>query len=570
MALRIMALACVVSLFTACPSAFEVGHPPCIDDPDCHPNNLGDDFLGYRCRQGRCVVRHCGDGRHEPERGEECDDGNEHDWDGCDHFCQLAAPRPAPDAGPLEAGPMGDAAASDVGFEAGPVDATVGSDAGFSVRPEAQCQEPISIEGALRVGTAPGYPYQALPDIDLAPATVTHGMAHRLAAGEEAHGCVGMVQLRIELAAQCNLVAFFRADDQGRLGLQTASLTASADCPSWPNGLSGTWRLRPQESQAWLQVARSVPGNSGGATCYGPEAFVVAGAARLGALGQPDLVVDFASVRVAGFFKSSGQGGDPPLACVPQCGDGVVQEPEQCDDGNGMEGDGCRSDCRLECYAREGISALPPLDFSGDFTVEAWVHSEGQARVLAAHGLTVDVGSQARVLWGTDELTADVGTIPEGWNHWAVTYRRDINRRRLFMNGTALQEDFPTQTFFPSTDPQPSVLATVGGMRVSTVERYEGAFVPVFPFASDANTSLNYDFRNGAGPMVDRGPSKRHAGVGSVVVSCPTGPVCGDGELQRGEICDDGNLLPGDGCNGVCRVEAVSYTHLTLPTNREV
>ena len=37
----------------------------------------------------------------------------------------------------------------------------------------------------------------------------------------------------------------------------------------------------------------------------------------------------------------------------------------------------------------------------------------------------------------------------------------------------------------------------------------------------------------------------------------PTGPACGDAELnQPSEDCDDGNGLPGDGCSGVCKVEA--------------
>ena len=37
----------------------------------------------------------------------------------------------------------------------------------------------------------------------------------------------------------------------------------------------------------------------------------------------------------------------------PRCGDGRVQGPEQCDDGNRMAGDGCSADCLVEdiwCY----------------------------------------------------------------------------------------------------------------------------------------------------------------------------------------------------------------------------
>ena len=49
---------------------------------------------------------------------------------------------------------------------------------------------------------------------------------------------------------------------------------------------------------------------------------------------------------------------------------------------------------------------------------------------------------------------------------------------------------------------------------------------------------------------------------------------CGDGRLNTAghpadpdfEECDDGNDVNDDGCTTSCRYQAVSYTHLTLPT----
>lgn len=40
-------------------------------------------------------------------------------------------------------------------------------------------------------------------------------------------------------------------------------------------------------------------------------------------------------------------GGRPPNA-FPVCGNAVVESPEQCDDGNCINGDGCSSTCQLE------------------------------------------------------------------------------------------------------------------------------------------------------------------------------------------------------------------------------
>jgi cysteine-rich repeat protein len=43
------------------------------------------------------------------------------------------------------------------------------------------------------------------------------------------------------------------------------------------------------------------------------------------------------------------------VICLPQvCGNGIVEDPEQCDDGNGNDSDGCHNDCTT------GPSAPPP------------------------------------------------------------------------------------------------------------------------------------------------------------------------------------------------------------------
>lgn len=47
-------------------------------------------------------------------------------------------------------------------------------------------------------------------------------------------------------------------------------------------------------------------------------------------------------------WKMSGLDGAGNLLCNPPCGDGVVQPPEECDDGNDANGDGCSLVCRDE------------------------------------------------------------------------------------------------------------------------------------------------------------------------------------------------------------------------------
>lgn len=56
---------------------------------------MNSDFLRNRCRTS-CLLPYCGDGVQ--DSGEQCDDGNTRDGDGCDHLCQIelaGVPHPA-------------------------------------------------------------------------------------------------------------------------------------------------------------------------------------------------------------------------------------------------------------------------------------------------------------------------------------------------------------------------------------------------------------------------------------------------------------------------------------------
>ena len=54
------------------------------------------------------------------------------------------------------------------------------------------------------------------------------------------------------------------------------------------------------------------------------------------------------STTAATVTSSSGATGDATESCSPCCGDGVIDPPEECDDDNMSDGDGCSSDCRKE------------------------------------------------------------------------------------------------------------------------------------------------------------------------------------------------------------------------------
>eukprot|EP01079_Euglenida_sp_SAG-EU17-18_P012782 gene12782-biopygen8693 len=57
-------------------------------------------------------------------------------------------------------------------------------------------------------------------------------------------------------------------------------------------------------------------------------------------------------------------GGSCPAAC-PNCGDGTLQPPEECDTGNTVAGDGCDATCMLE-RCGDSITNNGPPGNAGD------------------------------------------------------------------------------------------------------------------------------------------------------------------------------------------------------------
>ena len=120
------------------------------------------------------------------------------------------------------------------------------------------------------------------------------------------------------------LSGVFEASETG-FKLQTATLTVSDACPGWPAEMSGVWRLRQTQSDAWISVDEHVPGMSGGETCSAGPAdgrFTLGGTAHLYALGistltaPPDGAVRGRADRrvLQTATLSSGQGGETTLA----------------------------------------------------------------------------------------------------------------------------------------------------------------------------------------------------------------------------------------------------------------
>ncbi len=213
--------------------------------------------------------------------------------------------------------------------------------------------------------------------------------------------------------------------------------------------------------------------------------------------GQP------VKVCQAGTPLASGASCGTNLFCVngnckaPACGDGVIEAPEECDDGNTTNGDGCDNDCKFTCLSRD------------------------PTRNCASTNPCVSNGT-----CGTNhECTAGAnvanGTVCPGRHLPERRVRRHLVHRRAPRAATGV-----TTTGFCDGSPQACNLSTCGDGCV------------------DASKGEQCDPPNGT--------------TCSATCKTVSTAVCGNGTLEPGEQCDDGNLFDLDGCDSHCNYEAVA------------
>lgn len=94
-------------------------------------------------------------------------------------------------------------------------------------------------------------------------------------------------------------------------------------------------------------------GGEGGAAGAGGSA------SGSGGSGEPSTGGVGGSGALGAAGGGGGQGGVGAQPPAPECGDGVVEAPEQCDDANAASNDGCSASCQVECP--NGASVGPNL-----------------------------------------------------------------------------------------------------------------------------------------------------------------------------------------------------------------
>jgi fibro-slime domain-containing protein len=222
----------------------------------------------------------------------------------------------------------------------------------------------------------------------------------------------------------------------------------------------------------------------------GTDASITGGSSSSG--GTTDINTDMdASGGTGNAMGDAGAGSTSDL-----CGDGIVGKTEECDDGNGMPGDGCSGACQVEpgyvCAKAGTACTLSDTEVCGDGKLgmhEACDDGNNQNGDGCSSACVVESGY-------TCDPTSCVCTqtqAPAVCGNGLVEFGEDCD------DGNAVDKD--------------------GCTACKTDQGY------VCPNAGQA---------------------------------CVPAEYCGDGILQitLGEDCDDGNNRPGDGCDALCHTQA--------------
>jgi cysteine-rich repeat protein len=218
---------------------------------------------------------------------------------------------------------------------------------------------------------------------------------------------------------------------------------------------------------------------------------------------------------------------------TPVCGNNVLESGEECDDGNLINGDGCSSICKREIITNETNIC--------QYAQSASATSESSAS-LASYS----VGTQNAPSVGNCGTWSGAGFAwtPSNWNIKGtlnLKYEKPIYANNL--------------TLFGDYDACWSKI---------TLKNSQSGTEKII--LNSINNDCTYK-QNLAGDFLADSISIESCGwswssVDAVQMCGKTSgnstPVCGNNVLESGEECDDGNLINGDGCSSVCKREIIT------------
>ena len=295
-----------------------------------------------------------------------------------------------------------------------------------------------------------------------------------------------------------------------------------------------------------------------------------------------------------------------PAMCEPAgaCGNGLLEFPEACDDGNTLSGDGCSMICFLDslpdgsgcnlggdraclsgrCDTTETPDTCEPADTCGNGLVEAGEACDdgnrGSGDGCSAFcfidalptGVDCSTNGAAVCASGICDTTESPATC-EAANSCGNSV---IETGEACDDGGMVPGDGCSPTCFVEDQPDGSD-CTVGGNATCASNLCDTTESPATCEAAnscgngvvergevcdDGNTASGDSCDTECMLGIGAGPCDDGAQCGSGVCNrlaeapvCAPREGCGNGLTETKESCDDGNLLPGDGCSQACEFE---------------
>ncbi len=230
-------------------------------------------------------------------------------------------------------------------------------------------------------------------------------------------------------------------------------------------------------------------------------------------------------ILLAAAFAVSGCGSDSD---DNDCGNGVIDAGEECDDGNQYSGDGCSSICRIEKVAAVcGNGKVEPGEGCDDGNKIA---GDGCSPTCTIEVTQPVCGNK---IIENDETCDDGNTVDgDGCSSTCQTeVVKPVCGNKVVEAGETCDDG-----------------NTVDGDGCSSTCQIETSSDPVC-----GNTIVE------AGETCDDGNTVDGDGCSSTCqVETSSDPVCGNTVVEAGETCDDGNTVDGDGCSSTCQIETSS------------
>jgi cysteine-rich repeat protein len=218
----------------------------------------------------------------------------------------------------------------------------------------------------------------------------------------------------------------------------------------------------------------------------------------------------------------------------PTCGNGSLETPEECDDGNMAAGDGCSATCTLEA-APAGIDACPgaAITLAGAPGGPLSFHTTASTSPLTT-------GVKAKC--GTSATKDAVYTFVAPYDGWIDAKVRGAFNLALDLRSDCLADGGAAGTSLACSDND----------KGNGEETVSGA----------VNAGQSYF-------LVVKGAQSTTDNEGPFSLDVALKPsVCGNGVIEGGEQCDDFGTLPGDACDAACQIEPlpVPETRTTCAT----